>query len=100
MEWKQATFLSGYHDRTIFSVDWSKTGNLLVTGAADDTIRIFRETSDSTPSHPAFELLVQHSNAHTGDVNCVRWGPNADAQLLASTGDDNLVRIWQFVRRD
>lgn len=99
-EWKQAATLSGFHERTIFSVDWSAQGNFIVTGAADDAIRIFRENSASPA---AFELAFQQNAAHLSDVNCVRWSPemqqSADGKksfLLASAADDALVRIWRF----
>jgi len=36
--------LDGHHSRTVFSVDWSQTGNI-VTGAGDDSIRIFSQVS-------------------------------------------------------
>jgi WD40 repeat protein len=41
--WVKSSTLSGYHDRTIFSVDWSPHG-LIATGSADDGIRVFRQT--------------------------------------------------------
>jgi WD40 repeat protein len=97
MEWKQVTTLSGYHERTIFSVDWSNKDNLLVTGAADDAIRIFKETSNSSASKPTFELIFQQFNAHASDVNCVRWSPDANSGLLASAGDDSLIHLWKLV---
>jgi WD40 repeat protein len=34
--------LSGFHKRTIFSVDWSQDG-VIATGAADDCIRLFAQ---------------------------------------------------------
>src|SRR5690242_16516429 len=40
--WGLLTTLSGYHDRTIYSVDWSTTG-MLATACADNGIRIFQE---------------------------------------------------------
>lgn len=42
LRWGLLSTLSGYHDRTIFSVDWSKAG-LIASGAADNAIRIFGE---------------------------------------------------------
>ncbi|MEX7539442.1 hypothetical protein SGI37_20710, partial [Providencia rettgeri] len=33
--WKHVCTLSGYHDRTIFSVHWSREG-IIASGAADD----------------------------------------------------------------
>lgn len=101
-EWKQAATLAGFHDRTIFSVDWSAQGNFIVTGAADDSIRIFRESHDAANS-TAFELAFQQVAAHASDINCVRWSPEvqqtADGKrsfLLASAADDAIVRIWRF----
>ncbi|TYZ65622.1 hypothetical protein PybrP1_003736 [[Pythium] brassicae (nom. inval.)] len=93
IEWKQAATLAGAHERTIFSVDWSPQGNWLVTGAADDALRVFREAADG-----AFELALQHAAAHASDINCVRWSPRAQhgSLLLASAADDALVRIWRF----
>ncbi|KAL9397433.1 hypothetical protein Peur_011686 [Populus x canadensis] len=37
--------LSGYHDRTIFSVHWSREG-IIASGAADDGLRFFLENKD------------------------------------------------------
>ncbi|KAL4430857.1 hypothetical protein ABPG75_006113 [Micractinium tetrahymenae] len=42
LRWRLLSTLGGYHDRTIFSVDWSKAG-LIASGAADNAIRIFGE---------------------------------------------------------
>lgn len=42
LQWGLLSTLSGYHDRTIFSVHWSKAG-LIASGAADNAIRIFGE---------------------------------------------------------
>ena len=97
-QYKRCATLSGYHDRTIFSVDWSAHHGRIVTGAADDTIRIFAEGGATSPSDasPAFELELSVPSAHAGDVNCVRWCPRA-ASILVSTGDDGIVRLWKFV---
>lgn len=94
IEWKQAAAVSGLHERTIFSVDWSNQGNFLVTGASDDAIRIFHERGTANN----FELVHTQIQAHSSDVNCVRWSPSMSAKfmLLASAGDDSLLRIWKF----
>lgn len=98
IEWKQAAAISGAHERTIFSVDWSPQGNWLVTGAADDALRIFRESPVG-----GFALALQRAAAHASDINCVRWSPqvqpaggSARSLLLATAADDALVRIWRF----
>lgn len=100
-EWKQSAKLCTFHDRTIFSVDWSRQGNYLVTGAGDDAIRIFEEGS-----YNDFTLVHQQVKAHANDVNCVRWSPecikgvdNSQSLLLASAGDDAYIRIWKFFKQ-
>jgi WD40 repeat protein len=45
-----------------------------------------------------FTRLFHISNAHDGDVNCVRWHPK-DCSLLASAGDDGIVRLWKVRQR-
>ena len=35
--------------------------------------------------------------AHSGDVNCVRWNPDEKfSDILVSTGDDGIIKLWQF----
>jgi len=41
------------------------------------------------------EIAVR-TDAHAGDVNCVRWHPT-DPTLLASAGDDGTVRLWRLM---
>ena len=47
-QWQLLATLAGHHDRTIFSVDWSAQGHI-VTGSADNAIRVFAESSSSSP---------------------------------------------------
>lgn len=44
LRWQLLSTLSGYHGRTIFTVDWSKAG-LIASGCADNAIRIFGEAA-------------------------------------------------------
>lgn len=97
MKWKPSCHLTGFHTRTIFSIDWAPTaaGNgaaVLVTGAADNHIRVFQEDQKT------FELVCSVPQAHAGDVNCVRWNPDGRRALVASAGDDNIVRVWKYSR--
>jgi hypothetical protein len=99
--WKLLTTLSGYHDRTIFSVDWSKDG-LIATGCADNAIRVFSEAGGEGPQgvrelflKQAFSMACRREQAHPTDVNCVRWHPT-EPGLLASAGDDCTIRIWRY----
>lgn len=96
-KWKHLTTVSGYHDRTIFSVHWSKVNGLIASGAGDDCIRIFSASSYDAPEESqSYELVHKHEKAHASDVNCVQWHPK-DPRLLASAGDDGVVRIWELV---
>ncbi|KAK9785246.1 hypothetical protein WJX73_000456 [Symbiochloris irregularis] len=104
--WRLLTTIAGYHERTIFSVDWSRAGSI-VTGSGDNSIRIFdeaivpegasSEASNSDPASPSssFRMVVNHADAHSSDVNCVRWHP-LDPTLLASASDDGSVKLWRY----
>lgn len=93
--WKHICSLSGYHDRTIFSVDWSREG-IIASGAADDAIRLFVENEDSAVDGPMYSLLLKKDKAHEMDVNSVQWSSAGD-RLLASGSDDGAIKIWELV---
>lgn len=97
--WKHLCTISGYHDRTIFSVHWSR-GGLIASGASDDCIRLFSESTDdsATPVEgPSYKLILKKEKAHSMDVNSVQWHPS-DPQLLASASDDGTIKIWEVTR--
>lgn len=94
--WKHVCTLSGYHDRTIFSVHWSREG-IIASGAADDAICLFVENNDNEVDGPTFKLLLKKEKAHEMDVNSVQWN-SGDKRLLASASDDGTVKIWELVR--
>ena len=86
---------SGYHSRTIFSVDWSSDG-YLATASADNSICVFRVVESGGDGKVSIVFECRIENAHAlCDVNCVRWSPH-DPGLLASAGDDGNVRLWRF----
>eukprot|EP00262_Sarcandra_glabra_P011005 TRINITY_DN26708_c0_g1_i1.p1 TRINITY_DN26708_c0_g1~~TRINITY_DN26708_c0_g1_i1.p1 ORF type:complete len:354 (+),score=53.04 TRINITY_DN26708_c0_g1_i1:135-1196(+) len=93
--WRHICTLSGYHDRTIFSVHWSRDG-VIASGAADDAIRLFIESKDGSVDGPSYELLLTKERAHNMDVNSVQWN-SKDTRLLASASDDGSVKIWELV---
>eukprot|EP00249_Psilotum_nudum_P012581 c23865_g1_i1 orf=150-1292(+) len=96
--WKHLCTISGYHDRTIFSVDWSKSTGIIASGAGDDCIRLFFETRDDLAQAPGFKMVLKKDKGHSTDVNCVKWHPREPC-LLASAGDDCMVKIWEVVHR-
>uniref|UniRef100_A0A5B6YYT4 Probable cytosolic iron-sulfur protein assembly protein CIAO1 homolog n=1 Tax=Davidia involucrata TaxID=16924 RepID=A0A5B6YYT4_DAVIN len=92
--WKHLCTLSGYHDRTIFSVHWSREG-VIASGAADDAIRLFVESNDGLVDGPMCKLLLKKDKAHDMDINSVQWS-SAENRLLASASDDGTIKIWEL----
>ncbi|XP_042512646.1 protein CIA1 isoform X1 [Macadamia integrifolia] len=92
--WKHLCTLAGYHDRTIFSVHWSREG-VIASGAADDAIRLFFENKDGSIDGLSYNMLLKKEKAHDMDVNSVQWS-NTESRLLASASDDGTVKIWEF----
>ncbi|KVI12005.1 G-protein beta WD-40 repeat-containing protein [Cynara cardunculus var. scolymus] len=92
--WRHLCTMSGYHDRTIFSVHWSREG-IIATGAADDAIRLFGESEDHPVDGPSYKLLLKKEKAHAMDINSVQWSP-AGNRLLASASDDGTIKIWKL----
>ncbi|CAI0540020.1 unnamed protein product [Linum tenue] len=92
--WKHISTLTGYHDRTIFSVHWSREG-IIASGAADDAIRFFVESKDSAVVGPSYRLLLKKEKAHDMDVNVVQWSPGEN-RVLASASDDGTIKIWEL----
>ncbi|EGD83614.1 hypothetical protein PTSG_04222 [Salpingoeca rosetta] len=100
--WTCVTTLSGFHTRSVYSVDWCHVTNLLATGCGDNHVRVFRQTQVESASAPSFEK-VYDDQTHTQDVNAVLWcaqepaGHNATARiLLASASDDEVITLARF----
>mmetsp|Transcript_14479 Transcript_14479/g.17608 ORF Transcript_14479/g.17608 Transcript_14479/m.17608 type:complete len:475 (+) Transcript_14479:169-1593(+) len=95
--WKCVGKLPSAHKQPVYTVHCapSRAGHgRIASGGGDDTINIYREI-DSSPDAPLFTLDTSVKKAHNGDINCIRWHP-LDGTLLASGGDDGLVKIWKF----
>lgn len=113
--WKLACSISGYHSSTIYDCHWSPVSDHIATGDGSNNIRIFSpidakeqqdqamassSDGDGGEAEGARELshwgqVAAVDQAHAQDVNCVRWNPKIGG-LLASCGDDGLVKIWQM----
>ena len=105
-KWKCVCTLSGYHGRCIYSVSWSKVNDRIASGGGDNVIRIFErdeeaenESVESGDSMPIYKLIASVDDAHSvSDVNCVQWSSvEKFGALLASAGDDGIVKIWKLV---
>ncbi|KAJ8537661.1 hypothetical protein K7X08_014201 [Anisodus acutangulus] len=104
--WTHVFTLSGYHDRTIFSVDWMREiircvpeeedPEIIASSGADDPIRLFIENKDNEVDGLPFKLLLRKEKAHEMNINSVKWNAG-DKRLLASASDDGIVKIWELV---
>eukprot|EP00500_Bicosoecida_sp_ms1_P000859 CAMPEP_0203811260 /NCGR_PEP_ID=MMETSP0115-20131106/3456_1 /ASSEMBLY_ACC=CAM_ASM_000227 /TAXON_ID=33651 /ORGANISM="Bicosoecid sp, Strain ms1" /LENGTH=368 /DNA_ID=CAMNT_0050720081 /DNA_START=126 /DNA_END=1228 /DNA_ORIENTATION=+ len=116
--WRPVAQLADYHDHTIYSVDWCASTHLILSGAADNAVHVYREAAgEGAPEEggaapteggddadeaaeaaaaraAGFESVVRIAKAHAGDVNCVRWSPAGDG-IFASAGDDHMVKVWR-----
>ncbi|KAL1210272.1 Protein CIA1 [Cardamine amara subsp. amara] len=94
--WAHLCTLSGFHDRSIFSVHWSRDG-VIASGASDDAIRLFVDDNSDSVDRPFYKLLLKKEKAHEMDVNSVQWAPDhKEIGLLASASDDGMVKIWKL----
>ncbi len=90
-----AATASGYHNRTVFSVDWAPDGKHLATAGADNSVCMFAVEETGDGGQATCKLVCRKEKAHETDVNCVRWHPR-EAGLLATAGDDGTIRLWEF----
>jgi len=94
-EWQNVCTIADQHQRCIYAVDWSQSTGRIATGGGDDCIRIFQKDPKSNYEAPQYLLKAIAENAHN-DVNSVHWNPKRPS-MIASAGDDNLIKIWEFV---
>ena len=73
----------------------------IVSGGGDNCINVYREETTAggggSADAPKFTIEATQVEAHTGDVNCVKWHPR-DGTCLVSCGDDGAVKLWKYLR--
>lgn len=99
--WYNSATLVGYHERCIYSVGWSRTyegGNLLASTGEDGRICIYEHDPESQDTSTSWRLAARREKSHgVSDINCVAWcKAEGYGDLLATAGDDGMVRIWRF----
>jgi WD40 repeat protein len=73
------------HPDSVFAVVWSPTGEVLVSGGSDGTLRWWDvETAQ----------CLRTCQGHDGGVWSLRISP--DGRSLASCGNDNTIRVWDL----
>ncbi|KND03791.1 uncharacterized protein SPPG_01247 [Spizellomyces punctatus DAOM BR117] len=97
--WKCVHTIQDLHERTIYAVSWSKVNGRIATAGADNCVKVIEKEAMTDENAPKFETIVSLTNAHgQSDVNSVRWCPlNEFGDLLATAGDDCVVRLWRYV---
>ena len=83
----RGTTVLGRHDRAVWDGALSASGELLVTGADDGEVRLWRLAADGQPA--SFKVLGHHD----GPVLSVRFLP--DDRVL-TTSADRTARLWQI----
>merc|ERR1711976_96304 len=69
-KYHQTATLSGYHQRSIYSVDVNHK-NLIATGGGDDKICFFERDEENLDEELHWNLTTTMFKAHSSDVNCV-----------------------------
>jgi len=95
-KWSNASTLSGYHTRPIYFIDWCPNTNYLATAGGDNSIRLFKgnDEDDKSDKIPNFQLIERLDEAHSQDVNCVKFNPKRPG-LFASCSDDSTIKLWK-----
>lgn len=90
--WTQSDVIPDHHSRPIYAVSWSKIHNYIATSGGDSIIRILKEEGNKLIQ--VCEVSLPEGG---NEINSLQWCPlENEAFLLATGGDDSLVRIWKL----
>ncbi|KAJ9157519.1 Tho complex subunit 3 [Pleurostoma richardsiae] len=76
----------GAQSHNIRSIDWNPLGNLIATGAADKTLRVWN------PEKPNARFSTE-LKGHAAPIEKVAFNPVKDAELC-SVSNDGVVKFW------
>lgn len=83
---------SDQHNRTLRSVAWNRSGDLLAVACFDSTTSLWRETEDRANDDAMFECVGVVSG-HENEVKAASFSPSGD--FLASCSRDKSVWIYE-----
>lgn len=80
------------HEKDVLSVCFNPENTKILSGSRDRSIRLWNVLAKEMAciSGPA-------KHGHTDWVSCVRFSPNAEANLAVSAGWDKVVKVWAGV---
>ncbi|KAH7098661.1 WD40 repeat-like protein [Auriculariales sp. MPI-PUGE-AT-0066] len=98
-EWTTVRVVENAHKRSIYSVAWGRGegGGLgwIATTGGDGTVNVWA-VQDGEGGTVDATLIARREETHgVSDANVVRWCPMKGYEhVLATGGDDNVVRVW------
>jgi len=66
-------------------------------GAGDNSVKVYARVKGTR----RFDVMLDMEEAHDADINSVAWCPKTEddgSRLLATTGDDEIVKVWKVSR--
>jgi|GEM_PF-607862 len=84
---KQIAQMPGRHSGDVLSASFSPTGDEIVTGGADGSVRVWNVASGAE---------IVRIQGHEGSVNAVQFSPNGN--WIISGGEDGSIRVWNVAR--
>jgi len=96
-KWRCMHALKDLHTFPVYSVDVNIDNGMIISGGGDNALCLCHISRSSDGGLPLLERVLRLEQAHSADVNCVRWCPRSEfSDLLASVGDDGLLKLWRF----
>ncbi|KAI3634716.1 hypothetical protein MIR68_007097 [Amoeboaphelidium protococcarum] len=87
-EWSVLQVLNDAHSQPVFDVAWK--GDYVVSVGGDDAINLYKIAADQGN----LELFSSIPNAHSSDINCVKWHPKDP--IFSTCSDDGSIKLWKL----